>query len=360
MTSISAQFAMVSRNRHHGGVQAQRFVWMDTLRGIAMLLVVVLHAGLALNYYADYYPRVIEVFNLALQPFRMPMLMFLSGMLLNLSLSKSAPVYFGGKARKLLWPYVVWTLIALTAQGDLSGYTAVRAFYDPVETHLWYLWFLLIFYTLAWILRPIPFWIPALVALASSHFLTEDFRLEKMAFLFAFFMLGKVYSDHGKRLSGLNRPVILAIALVIGAIASGFSIFHWKVLYEPVYVIPVVCGLFLALCLAPCMPQCWIRERLAYLGRESLVLYVVHLIAIKSAGTLLGNRGVDNPWMLFPMLLVVGVGTSVGFMVLRHRFRLIGWLFEFPGRKPRKSPSGDAKLSRESRDARLEQPGERS
>ncbi|AFR47707.1 acyltransferase family protein [Gordonia sp. KTR9] len=314
------------------GVQKQRFEWMDALRGIAMLLVVVLHSGLALNYYADSYPRVIEIFNLALQPFRMPMLMFLSGMLLNFSLSKPAGVYFDGKARKILWPYAVWTLIALAAQGDLTGYTVARAVYDPVETHLWYLWFLLIFYTVAWIIRPVPFWIPALIALAASHFLTADFRLEKMAFLFAFFVLGKIYSDHASRLSGYNRPSVLVGVFVIGAIASGFSVAHWKVLYEPLYFIPVVCGLFLALCIAPRIPQSRLRDGLTYLGRESIVLYVVHLIAIKSAGTLLSQHGVVNPWLLFPALLVIGVGTSIGFMMMRHRFKPIGWLFEFPSR----------------------------
>lgn len=274
---------------------------MDTLRGIAMLLVVVLHAGLALNYYADSYPRVIEIFNLAFQPFRMPTLMFLSGMLLNKSLSKPAPTYFEGKGRKLLWPYLVWTAIALTAQGDISAYTLGRAVYNPVETHLWYLWFLLIFYTIAFVIKPIPFWIPGLIALAASQFLTEDFRLEKMAFLFAFFMFGKVYSEHADKLSRFNRPLILVAVFAVGAIASGFNIAHWKVLYEPAYVVPpVVCGLFLAICLVPRIPASKARSALQYLGRNSLILYVVHLIAIKSAGTVLGNHGLTNPWSCSP------------------------------------------------------------
>ncbi len=231
----------------------------------------------------------------------MPTLMFLSGMLLNKSLSKPAPTYFEGKGRKLLWPYLVWTAIALTAQGDISAYTLGRAVYNPVETHLWYLWFLLIFYTIAFVIKPIPFWIPGLIALAASQFLTEDFRLEKMAFLFAFFMFGKVYSEHADKLSRFNRPLILVAVFAVGAIASGFNIAHWKVLYEPAYVVPpVVCGLFLAICLVPRIPASKARSALQYLGRNSLILYVVHLIAIKSAGTVLGNHGLTNPWVLFP------------------------------------------------------------
>ncbi|WP_275425838.1 acyltransferase family protein [Gordonia terrae] len=305
---------------------------MDTLRGIAMLLVVVLHAGLALHYYADSYPRIIEIFNLAFQPFRMPTLMFLSGMLLTRSLSKNAPVYFAGKGRKLLWPYLVWTVIILAVQGDIDGHTLSRALYDPVETHLWYLWFLLIFYTIAWLIKPIPFWIPGLIALAVSQFIIDELRLPKMAFLFAFFMFGKVYSDHAERLSVFNRGRYLVPVFAIGAIASGFSIAHWEVLYEPTYVLPVACGLFLAICLVPRIPRSRTRECLEYLGRNSLILYIVHLVAIKSVGTVLGGHGMTNPWLLFPVLLAVGVGTSVAFMLLRDRFRAVGWLFELPSR----------------------------
>ncbi|AWN04146.1 acyltransferase [Gordonia phage Petra] len=332
-------------------MKSQRFEWMDTLRGIAMLLVVVLHAGLALNYYADSYPRVIEIFNLAFQPFRMPTLMFLSGMLLNKSLSKPAPTYFEGKGRKLLWPYLVWTAIALTAQGDISAYTLGRAVYNPVETHLWYLWFLLIFYTIAFVIKPIPFWIPGLIALAASQFLTEDFRLEKMAFLFAFFMFGKVYSEHADKLSRFNRPLILVAVFAVGAIASGFNIAHWKVLYEPAYVVPVVCGLFLAICLVPRIPASKARSALQYLGRNSLILYVVHLIAIKSAGTVLGNHGLTNPWVLFPVLLAIGIGTSVVFMLLRDQFTAVGWLFELPSRKRQAPPQVQEERRREPEDA---------
>lgn len=84
-----------------------------------MLLVVLFHAGTGVAYFGDFYPRGIDVFNQVVEPYRMPALMFLSGMLLHRSLSKSASLYFGGKARKIAWPYVLWSLIGLMLAGDV-------------------------------------------------------------------------------------------------------------------------------------------------------------------------------------------------------------------------------------------------
>lgn len=298
-----------------------------------MLLVVLLHAGLALEYYATDYPRALEVFNQAFEPYRMPTLMFLSGILLSKSLSKPAGAYFPGKARKILWPYALWTVIALTLQGDLSLYTLGRAVYDPVETHLWYLWFLIIFYAAAWALHAlkVPTWVPAVLALVASGFLPENpMRLEKMAFLFAFFMIGHLFAQHREALrSFTHRWWTIALASVAIVISSGVNIAGAKVLYEPVYSLGVVGAIALAMILVPLIPAGWARSALEYVGRNSIILYVVHLLVIKVSGTLLGRMGIDNPWVMFPMLFALGVGVSVALMHLAGRYRLFAWLFEW-------------------------------
>lgn len=66
-----------------------------------MLLVVLFHAGTGVAYLGDFYPRGIDAFNQVVEPYRMPALMFLSGMLLRRSLSKSAVPSFGGVVHKI-------------------------------------------------------------------------------------------------------------------------------------------------------------------------------------------------------------------------------------------------------------------
>lgn len=310
-----------------------RETWMDALRGIAMLLVVLLHAGLALEYYATGYPRSIEVFNQAFQPYRMPTLIFLSGVLLSRSLSKSAGTYFGGKARKIVWPYAVWTVIALTLQGDLGLHELGRAVYDPVETHLWYLWFLIIFYSVAWLMKlaRVPALPVAIIALIASGFLPENpMRLEKMFFLFGFFLLGHVFALHRESVSAfLRRPVAVAFAVVAVLVASAMNIAGFKVLYEPIYALCVVGAISLAMILVPRIPAGRVRGALEYVGRNSIILYVVHLLVIKVSGTVMQRIGIDNPWLMFPALVALGIGVSVVLMYLAGRFRVPAWLFEW-------------------------------
>lgn len=304
-----------------------------------MVLVVLLHAGLALDFYAVSYPEPIRIFNDVFEPYRMPTLMFLSGLLLSKSLSKPRGVYFSGKARKIAWPYAVWTVIALGLQGDLSLYGLGRAVYNPLETHLWYLWFLLIFYTAARLLRNRSEVVVGSVAAASlilSAIAPADFRLDKMTFLFSFFLLGHLYSQSELLQRWSRRPLVLGTAAVLAVAASAVNVANIEVLYEPAFAVCVAGAIILAMWLVPKTPANRARAAIDYLGKRSIVLYIVHLLAIKVVGTLLGGVGFVNPWLLFPVLVVVGIGSSVVLMALADRFTVVQWLFEWRPSRSRK------------------------
>ena len=75
----------------------QRIEWMDSLRGIAILLLLFWHAFAIPDLLGTPMPDWLRNINNAFLPFRMPMLMFLSGMLLEKSLRKPLPTYYEGK-----------------------------------------------------------------------------------------------------------------------------------------------------------------------------------------------------------------------------------------------------------------------
>lgn len=295
-----------------------------------MVLVVVLHSGLALDHYSAFYPEPIRVFNDIFEPYRMPTLMFLSGMLLSKSLQRRATVYFDGKLRKIGWPYLVWTVIALTAEGSISLFALGRAFYNPLETHLWYLWFLCIFYAVAWITRGIPPTILATVAIVLSVFAPSDYRLDKMTFLFAFFMLGHIFTVHAEKIAPrLRTPMALLLAGGLAVAASTMNVVGFKVLYEPAFAVCVLGAIAIAMRFVPLITG-RVQAVFAYLGQRSIVLYIVHLLAIKVAGTLLARFGLSNPWVMFLLLVLVGFGSSLLLMWLRDRYAFARVLFEFP------------------------------
>src|SRR3546814_8692237 len=74
--------------------------------------------------------------NKLFSPFRMPLLMFVSGFLLPAALRKSTETYLVRKVATLLYPYMLWTLI----------YGAIDPGKSLTSPYLWigasYLWFI--------------------------------------------------------------------------------------------------------------------------------------------------------------------------------------------------------------------------
>ncbi|WP_183086280.1 acyltransferase family protein [Mycetocola tolaasinivorans] len=310
---------------------ASRLHWIDALRGVAIILVIFLHASLALKYYSDAYPRSLRGINLLLEPFRMPLLVFLAGYFVTRSLRKGAVRYFTGKIRHVVWPYLIWSFVGLFALGTITPKTALRVLYDPVETHLWYLWFLPAYYFLAWALKRVPAWIPGMIALIASHWMPEDIRLEKFVFLFAFFMFGVYFSTRQEAIESIieRRPVVITAALL--AVATGLvNLSSLKVLYEPLYAPGLFGSIIVAVWLFRRIPPNPVSTALEFVGRNSLIYYVSHLVPIHLTGFLMRDIGYSAHWPLFAVFLTVGFGTGTAFALLSARFAAVRILFEAP------------------------------
>ena len=76
-----------------------RLLWMDRLRGVAIVAVIVLHAELSARGASGQELPLVHTLNGALAPYRMPMLVALSGMLLTPALGKPWRTYLSGKVR---------------------------------------------------------------------------------------------------------------------------------------------------------------------------------------------------------------------------------------------------------------------
>src|SRR5690606_3028309 len=59
----------------------RRITWMDVLRGLAILLVILHHTTQIVAYRVDEVPEFFAFISAFFAPYRMPMLMFLSGLL---------------------------------------------------------------------------------------------------------------------------------------------------------------------------------------------------------------------------------------------------------------------------------------
>ncbi len=329
-------------------MSSTRIGWLDSLRGVAIILVVVLHAGEALRVAIGPLPG-IDQFNLFLEPFRMPVLMFLSGILLPQSVAKPGPEYFAGKVSMVAWPYLLWSLIILGASGELGPASVAEILYLS-PTYLWYLWFILVFYAVAYPLRRVPPLVLVGVGLVVAFVLPLGSRPETLAFLAVFFFFGAWCAQHPERFErALAKPWVIAGGAVTAIAVGILNVMEQDVLYRAEYSWGVLGGLAVACWAFPRFGSNRVTAALEFVGRYSIVFYVTHLGPIMITLALLDTVGLIRAWFVFPVLLVVGIGCPLGLAWLywRREHASINLLFELPALKQR--PNDRAPRSRRTR-----------
>jgi fucose 4-O-acetylase-like acetyltransferase len=311
--------------------------WMDLLRGIAILLVINLHALSPLDDDGRHPPDLLLRLNEALAPYRIPTLVFLSGMLLQGSLRKGFRRFTIGKLQKIGWPYLVWSAVFLVVVGAVSSYNVGKVFYDP-PTYLWYLFFLLAFYFMAYALltfaKAVPTPAVAVVSLAVSAVMPEDGRSQRFFFLFAFFLLGDWAARHPVRWRAwVTHPaaVVLGASFAISGAMLSFDL--RLVRYQSLYAWCVLGWIIVACRFTPAVTRFAISKPLEFMGRQSLIFYCVHMPALLTAAKLLRRAGFDGAPVLVPAAVVAGVGAGCFFYFVQRLVPLVGWLFAFPTRR---------------------------
>lgn len=267
-----------------------RLSWMDGLRGLAIVCIIVLHGTEMLKSIGMASTGALEVFNSAAAPFRVPLLMTLSGMLLGGSLAKGAGRYVTGKLRAIAWPYAVWLAILLAVFPGLGLDTAVRGVWAP-NTYLWYLHTLLLAYLVALALRRVPAWASAAGALALALIVSAlplpdavaVVKPERTLLMLCYFFAGSVLMQHlTTALPLLRRPLpilggLASAACIIGLAAQPDQ----HVANNALFALPLLASLWVGIALLSRLP--WrdpVARALRWVGKHSIVYYVTHWIAM--------------------------------------------------------------------------------
>lgn len=322
---------------------APRAQWMDVLRGVAVLLVVAFHAGTLLRYADLPVPAAAAVLDEAVAPFRIPLLVLLSGTLLPRSVRKGPGRYLGGKARAVAWPYLVWTGVyaVLTWPGGLDP---VRWYLPDLlrgGSYLWYLGFLLVFYVLALPLRRVPKLPVAAALLVLSELAADGTKyVERPSYLMALFLLGWWVAERPGRLArvtGDRRIALLALLVLVPAtwFAPGDG-------YGPRSTLATLAGAVLVAALASRWGSASALRPLRFTGRNSVVFYVVHFPVLYVVVHVADRLLTDPPaaaLMVFSFAVAVAAATVLA--LARGRRRVVERLFTAPTRRDR-GPAGQA------------------
>ncbi|MDO6408890.1 acyltransferase family protein [Pantoea phytobeneficialis] len=326
----------------------QEILWINTLKGGCILLVVLHHAIIttfapSLQYLtAGIIPAEGWVtFNKYLSPLRMPAFFFVSGLLAASAISKKSwQEVFTKKFSNILYLYLLWGVIQWLCIHYISTHmmgdrlsTAKNAAYadSPLQfikllllsmTSLWYLYALAGFFLFTKLFhrQKVALVLLAIVAnYAAQLSLIPGWGPASVAQNYLYFLLGVFFSERLIVISHLERQhwlLLAGIALIGVAHHVGGS---YK---NPFYsLLTIVFGIVLCRFLNQRCNMAWLN----WIGRNTLQIYVLHRIFIEllglSALTLalhygwFGNTTFSWAWALLMPLAGVAVCTSLSLVV---------------------------------------------
>lgn len=316
-----------------------RIAWIDYAKGICLVAVVCMYtayyvqdAGGAgwMQYWVDF-----------ARPFRMPDFFLIAGLFLARTIDRPWRDYLDKKVVHFTYFLVLWTTIYFAAElvltGNLAGKTLwleyLRWYVDPYHM-LWFIAMLPVYFLVTRALRGIPWWIVLAVAALLQIWGPEsgwrhlDRFSERYVYFYAGYALAPVafyLTDWAKQ----HRAQALAALLGWASINQAFvaaSLHEKPGLSLVLGLAGASAVMIVGALLQDKRPMAW----LAYLGRNSIVVFLAFYIPMVAAAKLLWklNLPIDKGTQaLFIVTVAVAAPVALHWVVRRTKLRL---LFERP------------------------------
>jgi fucose 4-O-acetylase-like acetyltransferase len=337
-----------------------RIGWLDSARGLGIILVVIGHAlgGLIdspLGVGQDVFRRIFFV----IYTFHMPLFFLLSGLLVTKRLEKGDGAFLKSLVPSILWPYFLWSTLQFTliyALGSLVNRPA--EIYWPVILSLpwstvsqfWFLYALFWMHVLAVMILPRVgregFVMIALAAKALALVLPLPVAVKLVCNHAFFYAVGVWLATSGLELMitrhrvwvrSLLLPVLAAAAIsvtlaavpqygadlpLLGAASPEIANLAWRfpAMAASLFGVAAVIGL-------ASLPQFSNTRFLTSLGRMTMPIFVLHVIFIAGSRIMLTRAGlVTDPLLLLIILVLAGL---TGPLIVERITRALGlnrWL----------------------------------
>lgn len=307
--------------------------WIDVAKGIAIILVVLLHSSF--DYLGTSHVWRWGEYATVLETFRMPLFFFTAGIFASGALSKSFRELINTRVLRFVWLYLLWSVIGVAVlERILVGFDGWGATaFEFVEmlvmpyASTWFIYAIAVYFVAAWAIRRLPLLLQlaigvGLTVLFHSGLISEPgSEWTKTGEYFLFFLLAVEFGPRVRRfvprLAWWHTVIAPAayLALLVALRASGWlaadagSIkgqFSWFVLS----VLAVAAGCSVAILIARWKAFDW----LYWLGSKTLQVYLLHwyLLALGWSLTALVPRfdAVLAPFVV-PALAAFAIGGSL-------------------------------------------------
>ena len=310
----------------------ERLAWVDTARGIGIILVVYGHALRGHVVSGAYDPAWrADVQDDVIYSFHMPLFFFLAGLFAQRSLTKGTAAFLRDKATTLFYPYFLWSVISIAlgmlAAGAVNNTVqtdAVRDLWQTPVYQYWFLYALLVCQLIMLVTRADWRVTVGLCAISAAFGGGSALGMVTIGFgFYVYFGLGILIAP---RISQLSFPPgrLVAAALALAGVFAATYLADSNVPLRVLIVLRAISGsaavIALAMLVAPRMH--W----LSALGMASMAIYVLHTIF--SAGLRIGLHALGYSNNLVALTLGTIVGLIVPFLIFlvaRHH-GVLPWL----------------------------------
>jgi uncharacterized membrane protein YcfT len=334
--------------------QNSRLNWVDTAKGISIILVVMMYSVFNVGQDAEGVGLFHYVIGFA-TPFRMPEFFLISGLFLDQVLSRTWRAYADRRILHYFYFYAVWAVIHLVLKIGILSASPVEALQDiawaVVEPYgvLWFIYLLAAFSAVTKLLYDLraPKWAVWLIGAAfqMSQVHTGSYLIDQFCAYFVYFYSGYIFAPLMFRLVDFavaNKRLAL-LGLAIYAVVNAALVFSPGFAVLPTEIqlgyggLP---GVRLLLAIAGATALCvtagliagfkilgWLR----WLGEHSIVVYLVFVLPMSFARIGLGKLGLIHDVTLSSFLVIVlSIGFSVGLYGLVQWSGRGKFLFERP------------------------------
>lgn len=347
-----------SRPATHAGAGNARILWLDVAKGLGILLVVLGHAlGGIIDMPGRTVPSAFRDIFVGIYVFHMPVFFMLSGLLVRPRLARSRKGFLIDLVITVAYPYFLWSIIqysAIYAAGSLVN-RPVERFWPAILnlpwatiSQFWYLYVLFFMHFVALVLVPRigarNFFLAAvaakllIAALAQPYVPPAAIRLLMVHGLFyaAGVWAGVEGLERMRQWLGARRlllalvlcvavaAVMLAVSYIVAVRGAEFyqlKSYEISVLAWRLSLLPAACAATLAFVACSFLPTGGIANMLAYLGRRTMAIFVLHVLFIAGTRIVLSRvlPGAD-PLLLLGVCSLSGLLAPLAVYAVVRRF----------------------------------------
>lgn len=330
-----------------------RIEWLDIAKGLSIILVVVYHTLLYLNFH-DMAPGIYTKISNIMTPIRMPLFFAVSGFLAASAMRATWPDFLRKKIWTFVWLFAVWSTMrwlyfryvqtnGLVPDEGSDPYQLVEMWWAP-NTGIWFIWALAIFMTATKLLSSAPR-LPVIAAAAvlsaltfGGHLPVDLFTHRNVLQYFVFFLFGCWY---GRTFATMltERPLPFAAGGFLAFVLLILSRDTLQTLEPGIWAfISSAAGLAWLCGTAVLMSRFGaLRATFSYFGRNTLPVYVTHVMLVSGiAGLLAVKTGPDvaTGYIAAPLLVITAIALSLAIKAAADRSGA-GWLYAPPARRER-------------------------